>query len=178
MLPNTNTLINFLTLSYLKSGNKKQAKAYQVLDKNNIFIKLAPYNPILVGTIPINIDISSSDLDIICYVHDNQQFASNLNTYFGAEKGFKMIESSARSAIIANFFIDDFEIEIFGQGTITTQQSAYKHMLIEHKLLIEKGEKFRKEIIQLKQQSFKTEPAFAKLMGIQGNPYTALLSYE
>jgi hypothetical protein len=48
-------------------------------------------------------------------------------------------------------------------------------MIIEHRVLIEKGEKFRQEIIKLKRQGLKTEPAFAKLLGLDGNPYEALL---
>lgn len=44
-----------------------QQKAYQVITDHAILEKLAQYNPILVGTIPINIDIEESDLDIICY---------------------------------------------------------------------------------------------------------------
>jgi hypothetical protein len=48
-------------------------------------------------------------------------------------------------------------------------------MLIEHSLLTEKGEHFRQEIIKLKRQGLKTEPAFAKLLGLDGDPYKAIL---
>ncbi len=51
-------------------------------------------------------------------------------------------------------------------------------MLIEYKLLLEKGEEFRKEIISLKKQGYKTEPAFAKLLGVEGNAYEGLLKLE
>ena len=71
-------MINFLDISYLKSGNERQKKAYHVLTDNNILEKLAFYHPILVGTIPININIESSDLDIICEVYDNDEFIDQL----------------------------------------------------------------------------------------------------
>jgi len=48
-------------------------------------------------------------------------------------------------------------------------------MLIEHKLLSTKGEKFRQDIIDLKNQGYKTEPAFAKLLGLGGDAYEELL---
>ena len=171
-------MINFLDISYLKSGSERQKKAYQVLTDNEIVEKLIPYHPILVGTIPINIDIETSDLDIICEVSDKNQFIDKLNKLFGFEKDFAIHETPKFDAIKANFIIDSFEIEIFGQNTPTTQQNAYRHMLIEHKLLLAKGEKFRLNIIDLKNQGYKTEPAFAKLLGLEGNPYEELLKLE
>ena len=51
-------------------------------------------------------------------------------------------------------------------------------MLIEHKLLLKKGEKFRQGIVDLKNQGYNTEPAFAKLLGFEGNSYEELLKLE
>ncbi|WP_293785046.1 DUF4269 domain-containing protein [uncultured Pedobacter sp.] len=171
-------MINFLNISYLQSGNEKQKKAYQVLTENKALEKLAPYQPILVGTIPINIDIESSDLDIICYVEDKITFTKTLTNHFQNERGFKITGNPTFKSIKANFFIDGFEFEIFGQAIPAIKQNAYRHMLIEYQLLLEKGEAFRQEIISLKKQGYKTEPAFAKLLGIEGNAYEELLKLE
>lgn len=171
-------MINFLDISYLQSGNEKQVRAYQVLMDNKILEKLAFYHPILVGTIPINIDIENSDLDIICEVYDNDEFIDQLMAIFGTEKDFSITRSTRFNAIKATFKIEDFEIEIFGQNTPTIQQNACRHMLIEYQLLLEKGKAFRQEIISLKKQGYKTEPAFAKLLGFEGNPYEELLKLE
>ncbi len=51
-------------------------------------------------------------------------------------------------------------------------------MIIEHKILSSKNDKFRAEIIQLKKEGLKTEPAFARLLGLQGNPYEELLKVK
>jgi hypothetical protein len=91
-------------------------------------------------------------------------------------KGFKVTENPALNSIKANFYIEDFEFEIFGQHLESLQQNAYQHMIIEHRVLIEKGEKFRQGIVKLKRQGLKTEPAFAKLLGLNGNPYKELLN--
>jgi hypothetical protein len=171
-------MINLHDISYLKSGNERQQKAYQLLTDNQILEKLSAYHAILVGTIPINIDIENSDLDIICEISDKDEFIARLNTLFGSEKDFTIAESAKFDAIKANFIVDSFEIEIFGQNISTVQQNAYRHMLIEHRLLLEKGEKFRQEIVALKKQGYKTEPAFAKLLGIEGNAYEELLKLE
>ncbi|GGE61620.1 uncharacterized protein DUF4269 [Pedobacter psychrotolerans] len=169
-------MINFFNLSYLKLGNPKQQTAYQVLTRNSVLEKLAEFTPILVGTIPINIDIESSDLDIICYVQDKEKFKYSLLNYFHHEKGFTISENQTFDAVKANFCIEDFEIEIFGQNIPTTEQNAYRHMVIEHQLLLENGEDFRLKIIDLKMQGYKTEPAFAKLLGLTGNAYEVLLN--
>jgi hypothetical protein len=50
-------------------------------------------------------------------------------------------------------------------------------MLIEHRLLLKHGEAFKNKVIELKQNGLKTEPAFAKLLGIEGDPYEELLKY-
>jgi len=151
-------MINFLDISYLQYGNKKQARAYQVLTDNLVLEKLSAYHPILVGTIPIQIDIENSDLDIICEIFDKDEFVARLNTLFGFQKDFTISESATFDAVKANFTIDKFEIEIFGQNVPTTQQNAYRHMRIEHILLLEKGEKFRQEIIALKNRDIKQNP--------------------
>ena len=76
---------------------------------------------------------------------------------------------------MAKFSTQTFTIEFFGQNTPVQQQHAYKHMLIEHKILQKMGPEFKAAIIKLKKEGLKTEPAFAKLLGLTGNPYTALL---
>lgn len=171
-------MVNFLDINYLKSGNEKQQKAYQILVNNQVLEKLANFTPILVGTIPINIDIESSDLDIICYVPDQEIFIDTLNSNFSTEKQFIITQNQVFNSIKATFNLDSFEFEIFGQNIETTQQNAYRHMMAEHKILLQKGEIFQQEIINLKKQGLKTEPAFAKLLGLKGNPYKELLKIE
>ena len=171
-------MINFLDIAYLKSGNEKQKKAYQFLTVNAILDKLAKYKPIVVGTIPINIDIENSDLDIICYAQDRENFRNDLVHHFQQEKDFVISENQKLDSLKANFFIDDFEIEIFGQSIPTEKQNAYRHMIIEHRILLQKGEDFRKQIIELKNQGYKTEPAFAKLLDLEGDAYEELLKLD
>ena len=63
-------MTDFLNIDYLKSGTARQQKAFEVLNENLILQKLSDFTPVLVGTIPINIAIDSSDLDIACYWKD------------------------------------------------------------------------------------------------------------
>ncbi|KDN56478.1 DUF4269 domain-containing protein [Flavobacterium seoulense] len=172
--------IDFDNITYLQSGNFRQQQAYTTLKNNQILLKLQDYNPILVGTIPINIDIENSDLDIICFTKNKEEFKKLILANFSNEKNFTIRERviSGNLAIIANFIIDEFEIEIFGQNIPVKQQFGYRHMLIEDQLLKEHGEQFRQKIIALKQQGHKTEPAFGIALGLTGNPYLELLRFE
>ena len=172
--------INFDNIDYLEVENSRQQKAYTVLTNNHILQKLKQFDPILVGTIPINIDIESSDLDIICYFTDKEEFQKSITENFSNEISFTIREQPYLDtlAIVANFYLDDFEIEIFGQNIPTKQQFAYRHLVVEHNLLNKHGEKFRQQIIELKRQGQKTEPAFAFALGLKGNPYTELLKFE
>jgi hypothetical protein len=173
-------MTDFSNIEYLKSGNQKQQEAFEILTQNKILSKLAEFDPILVGTIPINIDIENSDLDIICHWKNKIDFTEKLNSVFGKENEFTIREAiiNEKESIIANFKINDFEIEVFGQNTPTKDQNGYKHMIIEHEILQSKGENFRLEIIKLKQKGYKTEPAFAFLLGLKGDPYVELLGYK
>lgn len=172
--------MDFFNISYLKTGNDKQIKAFEVLTKNNILSGISEFNPILVGTIPINIDIEDSDLDVICYWQNKQDFIERLELNFRNEEQFTIREIIIDNVetVIANFITGDFEIEIFGQNIPVENQNGYRHMIIEHEILKAKGEDFRLEIIKLKQNCYKTEPAFAKLLGLNGNPYLQLLEYK
>lgn len=141
---------------------------------------LQDFDPIVVGTIPIGIDIDSSDLDIICFWQDQHFFNQKLADNFMIFEAFqiRIVTINSELTTIANFHIDHLEFEIFGQNVPSKSQFGYRHMLVENKLLLERGEDFRQEIINLKQQGYKTEPAFAKVLGMEGDPYQALLKLE
>ncbi|RZL36930.1 MAG: DUF4269 domain-containing protein [Pedobacter sp.] len=173
-------MIDFEKLDYLKFGNDRQRSAYRTLTEHKIFEQLIEFSPILTGTIPINIDIAESDLDIICYCKDLNDFSIRLTNLFIEEQGFQLKEVfiNDEKTVIANFYLDQFEIEIFGQNTPTKNQNSFKHMLIEHAILQKMGENFRQEIITLKQAGLKTEPAFAKLLGLSGDPYKAIMNFN
>jgi hypothetical protein len=102
--------IDFENISYLKGGTTRQKQAYQALTKHQLLLKPEGFQPILVGTIPLNINIENSDLDIICCFNDAHSFQKEIMTNFRNEKSFTIREQLIldRLAIVANFFIDDF----------------------------------------------------------------------
>ncbi len=167
---------NWRDYSYLQYGNSRQRKCYNTLKNIELFDHLKVYNPVLVGTFPIRIDIKDSDLDIICETHDIQEFARVIRHYYGEFAGFS--EQVYDGRYIANFTYSRKKIEIFAQPVSVELQDACRHMLVESRLLNLFGNKLRRQIIALKKQGFKTEPAFAKVLGLKNDPYRELLELE
>lgn len=171
---------NFDNIEYLQHGSNRQQQAYFTLTSNHILTKLNGFDPILVGTVPINIDTENSDLDIICFFVDRHDFIETITENFKNQNNFAIREQHSinPSAIIANFVLDNFEIEIFGQSIPSKEQFAYRHLIVEHNLLQKYDHKFRQQIIELKGQGHKTEPAFAIALDLAGDPYIELLKFE
>ncbi len=172
--------IDFTNIEYLKTGNERQQQAYLELSELNIFKKLRRYKPILTGTIPIGIDIPESDLDIVCECSNHQVFAKTITKLYADKNDFEIRTNSWNGlfSTVATFHNKKFKIEIFGQDCLPTHQNAYRHMIIEHKILRANDDEFKAKIIKLKKDGLKTEPAFAKLLGIVGDPYEELLKIE
>ncbi|RKE77063.1 DUF4269 domain-containing protein [Chryseobacterium sp. AG363] len=173
-------MLDFTRIDYLKDGNERQKKAYEILTKYRVFDKLKDYSPILAGTVPIEIDIKGSDLDLIFEVDlkYEQDFLDDLLFCqlipHDVEVEYPIV--NGEKCMTLNFMLEGFPIEIFGQNKPTKQQNAYLHMMAEYKILKEKGEEFKQRIIELKKQGIKTEPAFGILLGLE-NPYEDLLKF-
>lgn len=155
-------MIDFAQIDYLKNGSRVQIRALGVLARSKILEKLAGFTPVLIGTIPIDIAIASSDLDIACCWADKKEFIQRLRAFEDSED-FSIEEQtiSGRETIISNFKTDGSEIEIFGQNVPVSQQDGYRHMVIEYQILQQKDDDFREQVIRLKELGHKTEPAFA-----------------
>lgn len=168
----------FTTITYLASGNSRQTRAYDVMEKLQLFRDLAAYQPILCGTIPIEIDTETSDLDVILEVSDFDQFEEKVRGLYGEMDSFHVKRKSIRTepVIKVNFSYSEFEFELFAQNQPVMQQYAYLHMIIEHAVLKQQPE-LKQAIIQRKKQGMKTEPAFCACLGLEGDPYEALLRY-
>jgi len=174
-------MIDFSTTDYLKDGNERQKRAFEVITKYKVFEKLSNFSPVLAGTIPIEIDIDGSDLDIICEV--DPRFEEDLDEImfsklipFENKATVEHIILNNEKCIVVNFMLEEFPIEIFGQNKPATRQNAYLHMIAEYKILQEKGEDFKQKIIELKKKGIKTEPAFGMLLNLE-NPYEDLLKF-
>jgi hypothetical protein len=164
-------------VSYLLDGNERQREAYRALQSLGVFGVLRDYTPVLVGTIPIAVDVEESDLDIVCEVHDLIAFEGYVIRAFSQCEGFQVRQKLVKGvpSVVVSFFHSGFRIEIFGQPQLVMEQHAYRHMVVEARLLAIGGEDARQRIQRFKSAGLKTEPAFARHFNLAGDPYAVLL---
>lgn len=162
----------------MKNGNSKQQAAYEAIQALNVLNELHRFHPLVCGTIPIGIDIATSDLDIIMEVEDFHLFEKELHRLYKGKEHFRMKRKVIKGSQIvkANFTFLDFEFELFGQSHPVTEQNAFLHMVIEGAVLESRPE-LRKKVIDLKMAGSKTEEAFCELLDISGDPFEGLIRY-
>lgn len=166
-----------LGISNIERGTECQQEASRVLRRLRIMELLAEYQPLLVGTVPLGIQVADSDLDIICEVHDPERFTADVRRYFGDRQGFAAVTREVRGTTRTkiNFRAEGWPIEIFGQPVNTREQNGWLHMLAEYRVMDLLGQSFIREIMHLRSLGMKTEPAFARLLNLEGDPYEAML---
>ncbi|OON71109.1 DUF4269 domain-containing protein [Hymenobacter sp. CRA2] len=169
-------------LRYLQTGTPRQQQAYAAITQLGILTALQAFGPVLAGTIPLAIDVAGSDLDFICEVPEAElgAFGQLLRRHYGRLPSFSLAEASFQGlpTVVASFEAVSFAWEVFGQPRPVARQHAVRHLQVEYAVLQAGGEPWRVAAQQLKQQGLKTEPAFARLLQLPGDPYEALLRLE
>jgi hypothetical protein len=169
-------MIDFFDLSYLSTGSAVQKRAYQALKALQVFERFAPFKPALAGTIPLDIALPDSDLDILCEVHDMGAFDRAALTHFGQMDGYSSQRKIHQGVLasIHRFTASGFAIELFGQPIPVVEQRAFRHLLLEARLLEMGGDAARGQILAYKREGMKTEEAFARYFGLEGHPSLSL----
>lgn len=172
--------MDFSNLDYLQTGTLQQKRIYSLLTSYTIFEKLREFSPILAGTFPIDIAIENSDLDIILTSDNLEKLSEILLFNFGKFHLFsqEIKTINQEDILICQFYLEEFPVEIYAKNLDTKQHNAYRHLLVEHEILKKNDDNFKQKIIELKKSGIKTEPAFAKLLNLKGDPYIALLDYQ
>ena len=150
-----------------------------VLEDLQALEKLSQYQPVIIGTPPLGIHIESSDIDIACSSSNLEDFECTVGKRFGDLKSFSTRTCLVKdfSSVIVNFEHMNWEIELFCQTIPTKEQWGVRHFFVEKRLL-NLAPNLTPQIRTLKQQGLKTEPAFAKTLGLSGDPYEAILELE
>lgn len=170
---------NWRDLTYLERGTPRQRAAFRLLTRLHLMPTLHPFDPVLVGTVPLDVDVPGSDLDIVHQAADLDVFQQVVEAHFGSQRGFRQRQYTLRTipTYVASFETDSFPVELFAQPLPVAFQAAYRHLCVEYRLLhlADDTDSTREAIRQLKRGGLKTEPAFAQYFGISGDPYRALL---
>ncbi|WGR92519.1 DUF4269 domain-containing protein [Bradyrhizobium sp. ISRA443] len=138
---------------------------------------LRPYAPRVVGTLPLGLAVSGSDIDIVCHAPDLNAFAAAVWEHYHRADGFVLYRwtSGTRPAIV-RFLWDGWPFELFGDTRPVEEQPGWLHFEVERRLLALGGGRLRQAVSAQRAAGMKTEPAFAAVLGIGGDPYRELLA--
>lgn len=175
----TGSLPDFRDWSWLAGGSADQRRAHGVLTRHRLFDRLAGFDAGLAGTFPLDIAVPGSDLDLLVHAPDPAALAPHLDREFGRESGYarRLVRTTDGPALVAGFCLDGLPVEIFVQALPVHRQMAWRHMLVEARLL-SVHPSLRAQIRALKAAGMKTEPAFCQLLGLEGDAYAAILTLE
>lgn len=144
--------------------------------RSGVLDRLAPFDPHVAGTPPLGLDLPDSDIDILCHAPDLDAFEATVRAAFGEERGFVVKRWPDHAAVIARFVTLDWPIEIFGQALPVAEQQGWRHFEVERRLLHIGGHPLHDQVMALRSAGTKTEPAFATLLKLEGDPHAALLA--
>lgn len=187
-MENASTQFDLYSIDYLKAGSARQRRAYESLARLEILPKIKSWmgdeiglgeDPALAGSVPIDLALDESDLDIITYSPDLKAFSKLLQTEFGSLEGFQSSRGIVLgiATLITKFRFHDEDYEVFTQNCLVPRQNAVIHLLVEARLLELGGPVFRDRIMKARRSGEKTEPAFGLVLGLE-EPYRELLDLE
>ncbi|WP_315834692.1 DUF4269 domain-containing protein [Bradyrhizobium prioriisuperbiae] len=151
------------------------------LDTAGVMTALAAYRPEIAGTPPLGLDLPDSDIDVLCEVTPaaREAFLITLWTTWSYAAGFRVHQwRDNERPIIAGFDASGWSFEIFAHPLPVAQQVAMRHFNIEQRLLRLGGPALHARVLAARRNGLKTEPAFAAVLGLAGDPFAALLALE
>ncbi|WP_412777368.1 DUF4269 domain-containing protein [Thalassospira lucentensis] len=170
----------FCGLEKLQQASEVGANAALALQHADVLGLLAEFDPVIAGTLPIAINTEQSDIDILCHTVDLSRFNDCVDSAFSSYPHYRRHQRAPTKHVgvasvvrfeCAGGDCRGFEVEIFATDCPSTAQYGFIHMLAEARILALLGPDFAKRVRALKRQNVKTEPAFAQLLRLSGDPY-------
>ena len=118
--------LELIKYQYLNKGSELQKMAFEELVKSEILSTLNDYKPVVAGTFPLNIATETSDLDILCQVHDFESFSSYISSKCDFFDKFSIRSKffQGKEALIVNYEGYNLPVEIFCQNLNPYRQLA------------------------------------------------------
>ena len=141
----------------------------------NLLDELAGYDPVVIGTPPLGLDVANSDIDVACSAADLADFERHAIQQFSCFECFRAQRLLVRGepTVLVRFRAHEWDFELFCQRLPTAQQWGVRHFRVERRLLdLLPG--LRARVRALRREGLKTEPAFARALGLSGDPYEAV----
>lgn len=155
----------------------------QALRRTGLLAVLARYDPHLAGTLPLGLDLPSSDVDLLCHAPDRVLFSAVLWGACHQWPDFSLRQwVSGDQPVTATFSAFGWAFEIFASPQPVREQPGWRHYQVEQRLLALGGPELRASVMRHRHAGAKTEPAFAMALGLTGDApggaYATLLELE
>lgn len=181
---------NWRRLDYLAYGNPRQRSAHAQLTAG-VWDALAAHcaDMALVSTLAIGLDRPGSDLDILCQHPNPAAFAATFaeqgwlasakgDNIWLLERTFSCLNQHCADSDCDNR-IASWPLELYVTPAPIETLNGWRHLTLMAALLQRFGDAFYREVLRLRlEQGLKGEAAMCRLLGLAGDPYTALLTLE
>ena len=148
----------------------------EALEASGVLELLKSFDPRVVGTLPLDLALESSDIDIVCAARDPNAFAELVWQACRSFEGFRIFRwREKRRPVVARFVFAGWPFELFADPRPVDQQGAWRHFEVERRLLAMDDGRLRAAVWRLRRAGLKTEPAFAQALELAGDPYEAML---
>ncbi|MGL5948482.1 MAG: DUF4269 domain-containing protein [Aeromonas sp.] len=184
------TAPNWRQWAYLARGNVRQRQLFAQLTHTPLWAKLTAHTQdvALISSLCLGIDIASSDVDILCQHPSPVQCAADLAadlTALGANCRF-IGQTRQHTHIPAVWLLEGWlttpnqrcYLELYITEQKLEQCHGWRHLTLMARLLARFGWPFYAAVLRLRAHGLKGEAAMAKLLGLNGCPYAALLALE
>ena len=147
------------------------------ISSSGLLEALHGFDPRVVGTLPLGLSTPTSDIDVVCQVRDATAFAELVWRRYCCCEGFALYRwRSGGRPVVARFAWDGWPFELFGDPRPVDRQEGWLHFEIERRVLALDDGRLREAVAEHRSRGMKTEPAFAAVLGITGDPYSGLLA--
>jgi hypothetical protein len=151
----------------------------EALADSGVLDALAAFDPHVAGTPPLGLDLPGSDIDVLCHAPDADAFCRSAWSGFAGYEDFAMHQwRSGGRPVIVRFLARGWAFELFASAEPVFEQPGWRHFMVERRLLALGGDRLRNAVMAARRGGLKTEPAFAKILGLSGDPYSAMLAIE
>jgi predicted metalloenzyme YecM len=157
-----------------------KAKVWQAIGESKVLKHLKELKPLIAGTFPLAVDIATSDVDVLVETKHLHELDVLLRHHYGQCEGFavSLNEMDLLPTLVCKFIFNQVPFEIFAQDRPAIKQTAYRHFLIEERLLKFGGDAFYQKVLQARAFGLKTELAFGEVLNLDSDPYIALLNLQ
>ncbi len=146
------------------------------LDRTGLMTNLIPFAPRIAGALPISLGLADSGVEILCHADDPNEIAEMLWRSYRLTQRFALSRAAqAPHATHCYFHAFGWAFHISGSALPVREQPAQRILDLEQRLLRFGAAALRHSVMEARRRGLSTEAAFASVLGLSGDPNTAVM---